>query len=115
MESSKDEYIETYLNPVLQPLLAEILVHKPADLITFMINWIRNKYNIFPPKESIEEVKFDEEIPKINLNKEASEEVNREQNVPTKIIEAEDDFDNSSNERTSPFVVIVEGEEYRSL
>ena len=115
MESSKNEYIEKYLNPILHPLLAELLVHRPTDPVTFMINWLRNKYNILSPKESIEEVKFDEEIPKINLNEETSEEVNKEQKLPIKITEADNDSDNSSNEKTSPFVVIVEGEEYRNL
>jgi hypothetical protein len=36
-------YIESTLNPVLEDMVTNILTHKPTDVVTFMIDWLRKK------------------------------------------------------------------------
>ena len=42
MESTKD-YISAKLNPILEPLVLEILSARPDDPASFMINWLQGK------------------------------------------------------------------------
>ena len=44
MDANK-QYLANKLNPILEPLVTEILVSKPNDPIDFMLEWIRKKYN----------------------------------------------------------------------
>jgi len=42
MDANKT-YLATKLDPILEPLVTELLLNKPSDPIEFMIKWLENK------------------------------------------------------------------------
>lgn len=42
------EFIVKYVHPIYQPLLVEILKHRPENIEEFMINWLSNKIGYTP-------------------------------------------------------------------
>ncbi len=37
-------YLTNKLNPVLEPLIVEVLAAKPNDPVAFMLAWLKKKY-----------------------------------------------------------------------
>ena len=44
MDANK-QYLATKLNPILEPLITDILATKPNDPVSFMIDWLRKKFS----------------------------------------------------------------------
>lgn len=100
------EYVEKCLNPILHPLLTETLIHKPADPITFMINWLRNRYKRYEKttddESSKQEDKSTEDIPQIRVKEDPKEEMK----VPAiSVVGTSDSSSKGTEDESSPFVV----------
>ncbi len=44
METAKD-YLKTKVDPVVEPLMIDLLANKPADPVGFMLSWLNKKIN----------------------------------------------------------------------
>ena len=43
-ESVHNEYLQKYIDPILEKLVIELLMKKPTnDLVDFMVNWLKTK------------------------------------------------------------------------
>lgn len=40
------EYLTTKVTPVLEPLILELLAHRPADTLAFMAEWIQKRRGV---------------------------------------------------------------------
>lgn len=43
METTK-EYLAQNVTPVMEPLMFDLLMHKPEDPLDFMINWLKENH-----------------------------------------------------------------------
>ncbi len=39
-----DNYIQEKLNPIIKPLIVDIIKEKPGDIPSFILNWINTHY-----------------------------------------------------------------------
>ena len=44
MMKQEEQYITTKVNPILAPLVTELVNAKPEDPVIFMIDWMERKY-----------------------------------------------------------------------
>jgi len=60
-------YIDQYLNPILEPMVIDILLHKPTDLVEFMVKWLTDKKPAYFSQEEHSEKEKSSDV--CNLNR----------------------------------------------
>jgi len=45
MDEENKQYISAKLKTIIEPMIAQLILHKPQDPVNFMINWLKQTYD----------------------------------------------------------------------
>ena len=62
MEEENKKYIAEKLKTVIEPMIAQVVLKKPADVPKFMLDWLKTTYHRSDDDEGSENESFSEEV-----------------------------------------------------
>lgn len=62
IEQENQQYMNEKLKSIITPMVAQILIRRPKNVRTFMLEWLKKTYNHPGPEKSVAETPKGEEV-----------------------------------------------------